>query len=145
MSHHVHDAKVDHCPQGTHHGKFDKANSLLILCQNHPIPSFILKYGIVLWRPSSRDTLGSQLRIWRARVISGCRCCGSRTLRASFTKVMPPWLPVMRLIVSANSRMVISCWLPMLTGRCSSEYRSLMMPATRSSTKQKERVCIPSP
>ena len=40
-------------------------------------PTFVRKYSIVLTRPSSSATFGSQCNSVRARVMSGRRCFGS--------------------------------------------------------------------
>ncbi len=49
------------------------------------------------------------------------------------------------MIVSAISRMVISCGLPMLTGSFTFDSIRRMMPSTRSVMYVKLRVCDPSP
>src|SRR6185436_15457099 len=101
------------------------------------------KYWIVLSSPSLSDTFGSQPRSVRASVMSGCRVCGSST--GSGLNTIGLRLPTASRIVSANSRMVISWGLPMLTGVAASLLSRRQIPSTRSETKQNERVCFPSP
>jgi hypothetical protein len=60
----------------------------------------------VLRRPSSRSTSGCQWSTWRARVMSGCRTCGSSIGRAA--KTISLFEPVTRMTVSASSSRVIS-------------------------------------
>ena len=64
-------------------------------------PTFVLKYSIVLTRPSSRFTLGSQFRSVRARVMSGRRCLGSSVGSGLVTSLLVE--PVIVMIVSAIS------------------------------------------
>ena len=48
-------------------------------------------------------------------------------------------------MTSASSRSVFSSGLPRFTGRCSLDSARSTIPRMRSSTKQKLRVCEPSP
>ena len=75
--------------------------------------------------------------------MSGWRTCGSSTGSAS--KTISERAPVSSTISLAISSSVISFGLPMLTGSWTSDSASATSPRTRSSTKQKQRVCEPSP
>ena len=86
----------------------------------------------MLRRPSASGTFGSQPSFSRAWVMSGCRVCGSST--GSGLKTIGLVLPTAARIVSANSRIVISCGLPMLHGSRRSLISSRQIPSTRSST-----------
>src|SRR5512143_3922458 len=133
---HVGDPEIHKGPEGANDQELQETRSLkwIVDDRDHAMPSLRLKYGMVFRKPCSSPTFGSQPRIWRARVMSGWRRCGSRALRASGTKVVPASLPAMRLIASANSISVISLGLPMFTGRCSSDINNRTRPSTRSST-----------
>ena len=80
--------------------------------------SFVLKYSIVLPRPSSSETFGAHSRIVVARVMSGLRTFGSSTGSGLWTMRLDD--PVSRRIVRAISSMVSSCGLPMLMGSLAS-------------------------
>ncbi len=75
--------------------------------------------SIVICRPSRSSTFGSQPSSSRARVMSGRRCFGSST--GSGLKTISDLLPVSVDHSSANSRMVTSFGLPMLTGSWKSD------------------------
>ncbi len=82
--------------------------------------------------PSSKSTRGSQPSTFRARVMSGRRTRGSSWGSGLWT--MGTSRPHRRCTERANSRMVISCGLPMFTGSASPEWSSRHMPSTLSST-----------
>ncbi len=84
-------------------------------------------------RPVSRSTTGFQPRRCQARVMSGRRCLGSSTGRGWKVSVLLE--PVRRTIRSANSLIVSSFGLPMLTGSWKSLCESLKMPSIRSETE----------
>ena len=94
-------------------------------------------------RPSSSDTSGSQPRSCLARVMSGCRTCGSSTGRASYTI----WLdePVAASTASAELEEAHLGGIADVHGMCSPDSARRIRPRTRSSTKQKLPVCDPSP
>ena len=75
--------------------------------------------------------------------MSGWRTCGSSTGSASNT--ISERDSVSSTISWAISSSVISFGLPMFTGSCTPDSASATRPRIRSSTKQKLRVCEPSP
>ena len=75
--------------------------------------------------------------------MSGWRTCGSSTGSAS--KTISERDSVTSITASASWSSVYSSGLPMLMGRCASDSISRISPRTRSSTKQKLRVWLPSP
>ena len=82
--------------------------------------------------PSSNSTLGSQPRIFFARVMSGWRTFGSST--GSGLYLIFDFVPVMRMISSANCLIVISRGLPMFTGSWIAHCESRKMPSIKSET-----------
>jgi hypothetical protein len=75
--------------------------------------------------------------------MSGWRTFGSSVGSASKTISDRDW--VTSTTAWASSSSVNSSGLPMLTGRCWPDSASRISPSTRSETKQKDRVCAPSP
>src|SRR6516162_2176986 len=72
--------------------------------------TFLEKYPIVLAKPSLKETLGDQPRIFLALVMSGRRCLGSSC--GSGRKTILLLDLVVATISSANCNMVISVGLP---------------------------------
>lgn len=67
----IHDSEIKDRANCSNGGKLEKAGAFFIVVEDHTSPNFFLKYGMVLWMPSSRETFGSHFNISRARVISG--------------------------------------------------------------------------
>ena len=117
------------------------------ICQNHAIPIFAaeIRCSFIGSLLQGRH-LGLHFEDFLfARVISGWRRWGSSPRRISGFITIPAGLPIMALMVFANSRMLVSVGLPMFTGSCSSDKSNRYIPSTRSLTKQKLRVWLPSP
>src|SRR5262245_61525934 len=94
--------------------------------------SFKRYHSIVFFSPSSTGTRGSHPSTSFARVMSGLRVFGSSSGSGRYSILLR--LPVSRRIIFANSRMVISFGLPMLTGLLNCVSISRRMPSIRSST-----------
>ena len=67
----IHDSEIKDRANCSNGGELEKAVAFFIVVEDHTSPNFFLKYGTVLWMPSSRETFGSHFNISRARVISG--------------------------------------------------------------------------
>ena len=90
-------------------------------------------WSMVRCSPSRRLTCGSQPRISRARRDVGLAAAGDRRSAAPRGR-SPSREPVTSITASASSSSVNSSGLPTLTGRCSPDSASAIMPAIRSST-----------
>jgi hypothetical protein len=95
--------------------------------------------------PSASGVVGCQARRVAASAMSGQRWTGSST--GSGRRVMGEREPVNAITSSASSATEVSCGLPKLTGPVtwSAVAISRTNPSIKSSTKQKARVCEPSP
>ena len=67
----IHDSEIENRANSSNGGKLQEAGAFFIVVEDHTSPNFFLKYGMVLWMPSSSVTFGSHFNISRARVISG--------------------------------------------------------------------------
>ena len=91
-----------------------------------------LNQSIVCFKPSASGILGSQSSRSLASVMSGRRRVGSSAGNGRLTNLLDE--PVNSITCSANSRMVNSVGLPMLTGPVkSSTFIMRMIASTKSS------------